>query len=44
MVPKLDTARFMHAWRENYESAFPGKKSRAKWALSGAAGAARRVR
>ncbi len=44
MIPRGDAERFVRAWRESYESAFPGKKSRAKWTVTGAAGPARRVR
>ncbi len=44
MIPRDDAEWFLRAWRESYESAFPGKKSRAKWMVTGAAGAARRVR
>jgi galactokinase len=44
MISKNDAERFARAWRESYEAAFPGKKSRAKWMVTQAAGAARRVR
>ncbi len=44
MIPREDSARFLAAWRESYERVFPNRRARAKWALSGAAGAARRVR
>jgi len=44
MVPRDDSTRFLAAWRDGYERAFPNRRSRAKWALSAAAGPARRVR
>jgi galactokinase len=44
MLPRDDAPRFLAAWRESYECAFPNRRARAKWTLTGAAGAARRVR
>jgi galactokinase len=44
MFPRDDATRLLAAWRESYERAFPNRRARAKWALTGAAGAARRVR
>jgi galactokinase len=43
MIPKPGAAEFMRVWREKYESAFPAKKSRAKWATTQPAGPAKRV-
>ena len=44
MVSRDDSERFLAAWRSDYERAFPAKRARAKWTVSGAAGPARRVR
>jgi galactokinase len=44
MIPPADAERFIDAWRERYESAFPAKRARAKWMVTGAAGSARRIR
>jgi galactokinase len=44
MVPRDDATRFLAGWRESYERTFPNRRSRAKWAITAAAGAARRVR
>jgi galactokinase len=43
MVRQSETEQFMAAWRAEYERAFPGKRSRAKWALTHPGGPARRV-
>jgi galactokinase len=44
MVQREEADRFLAAWRAEYERAFPGKRARAKWALTYPAGPARRVR
>jgi galactokinase len=41
MVPGSDANRFVAAWRADYEAAFPARRSRAKWALTKPAAAAR---
>jgi galactokinase len=43
MVQREEADRFLAAWRAEYERAFPGKRARAKWALTYPAGPARRV-
>ncbi len=44
MVARDNAEAFLSAWRTGYEQAFPGKKARAKWAITIPARAARRVR
>ena len=44
LIPRADSDRFVAAWRDSYERTFPNRRSRAKWALTGAAAPARRVR
>ncbi len=44
MVGAEEAERFLAAWRAAYDRAFPNRKSRAKWSVTRAAGAARRVR
>jgi galactokinase len=44
MVAQADSRRFLESWKADYERAFPARRTRAKWALTRAAGAARRVR
>jgi galactokinase len=42
-MPRADADSFVHAWRSSYESKFPGKKLRARWAITRPAGPATRV-
>jgi galactokinase len=44
MIPRSESDRFIAAWRAAYERAFPGRRARAKWAVTNAAGPAMRVR
>jgi len=44
MVSADEADRFSAAWRASYDREFPNRKSRAKWAVTRAAGAATRVR
>jgi galactokinase len=42
LVLRDDATRFVAGWRARYESAFPSRRARARWILTGAAGPARR--
>jgi galactokinase len=44
MIPRSESDRFIAAWRTGYERAFPARRSRARWAVTNAAGPAMRVR
>jgi galactokinase len=43
MIPRVDADRFLSAWRRNYESAFPARRTRAKWTTTRPGGPARLV-
>ena len=43
MVPRDDAAQFVAGWRARYEHAFPARRARARWLLTGPAGPAARV-